>query len=164
MREIYSTQPAYQRPSEFTHEEHTAIFLVGPTPRKASVPSWRPEAIQILKGMNYQGTVLIPEPESGKRWNDYDNQVDWERQGLYNCDAIVAWVPRDMETMPALTTNVEFGFWMGKEPKKVFYGRPADAFATRYLDWMYRLYTGREPSFLLGDTLYNAVLSLRQTQ
>lgn len=119
------------------------VFLVGPTPRSLDVPSWRPEAIEILK--DFDGLALVPEPSDGARWISYDYQVEWERDGLFHCSLIFAWVPREMRTMPALTTNVEFGYWLAKDPKKVVYGRPEGSPHTSYLDWLYRKETGRTP-------------------
>lgn len=154
MIEIYSTHSPYQRSGK-----EKSIFLVGPTPRSESVASWRPEAVRILRNLNFDGHVLIPEPENGQRFPNYDAQVDWERIGLHNCHVIAAWVPRDMSTMPALTTNVEFGFWAAHEPAKLFYGRPEGAAHTRYLDWLYHLQTGRKAMDSLEKLLKEVVLS-----
>lgn len=153
MKIIYSNQEPYTGGDK-------SLFLVGPTPRSTEVPSWRPRAIKILKFFGFKGTVLVPEPSDGAKFPNYDNQVDWECAGLNNCDVIVAWVPRDMQTMLALTTNVEFGFWMGKEPNKVFYGRPDNAPHTRYLDWLYQKMTGRLPTNNLNDLLINSLDTL----
>lgn len=117
----------------------------------------RPKAIEILKHGGFDGTVLVPEPASGVKFPNYDNQVDWEYAGLNNCELIVAWVPRDMQAMLALTTNVEFGFWMGKEPNKMLYGRPNNAPHTRYLDWLYQKMTGRLPVDTLDELLLSAM-------
>src|SRR6266511_3357557 len=38
-----------------------SLFLAGPTPRSADVPSWRPEALNLLRGLGFAGTVLVPE-------------------------------------------------------------------------------------------------------
>ena len=45
-------------------------------------------------------------------------------------DCVLFWVPRDMVTMPALTTNDEWGVW--KNSGKVVFGSPIGAHATRY--------------------------------
>jgi hypothetical protein len=66
-----------------------------------------------------------------------------------------------MDTMPALTTNVEFGFWMGHEPKKVRYGRPPEAASTRYLDWMYRKFTGLEPKDNLNSLVDEVIQAVK---
>lgn len=44
------------------NEVNKTIFLAGPTPRDYTVNnSWRTEAIEILKSLNYDGVVYIPE-------------------------------------------------------------------------------------------------------
>ena len=76
MRVYYAPQrlPSFQSESP--------IFLVGPTPREISVPSWRPEALSILEHLGYDGIVLVPEPEDGNWPKSFLEQVEWEHQGL----------------------------------------------------------------------------------
>lgn len=108
-----------------------SIFLAGPTPRDKSVPSWRPEALLRLQDLGFDGTVFVPEPRDGA-WSPsgYDVQVEWEEKALKRADCIVFWVPRDMKTMPALTTNNEWGVWC--DSGKVVFGAPDNAQAVRY--------------------------------
>ena len=134
------------------------IFLAGPTPRKEnSVPSWRPEAIRILEELGFDGVVFSPEAEDGDWAENYDDQVNWERAGLNLADIIVFWVPRDLDTMPAFTTNVEYGRWL--ESNKTVLGHPEDAPKTRYLDTELKEWTNsKETPFLyLRETLQEAV-------
>lgn len=158
MNIIYSNQPPLEQPTECV-----SIFLVGPTPRSSEVPSWRPLAIQYLEDLGFNGTVLIPEYDTKKAFSNYDNQVWWERKGLINCTKIIAWVPRNMETMPALTTNIELGYWLAKQPQKVFFGRPDGAPHTAYLDWLYQLETSRSP-FNNLKTMLEEVLFKKENQ
>jgi hypothetical protein len=123
-----------------------SIFLAGPTPRSKDVQSWRPEALQILRDLGYNGQVLVPERRDGAK-PDYIDQVEWEDEGLRSVIAIVFWVPRKMGTMPALTTNVEFGLYVKQH--RTFYGRPDDAESCRYLDWLYTKYNSK----LIHNTL-----------
>ena len=44
---------------------------------------------------------------------------------------VVFWVPRNLETMPAFTTNVEFG-WLAASGKCLF-GAPTDSPKNKYL-------------------------------
>ena len=123
----------------------SSIFLAGPTPRDINVQTWRKEAIKILQSLKYDGIVYFPELEFDDRTYDYNNQVLWEREALYAASIIAFWIPRDIETMPAFTTNVEFGYWLAKNRDKVIYGRPKDAVKNKYLDWLYETETGNKP-------------------
>lgn len=117
-----------------------SVFLAGPTPRpkegEVIEGTWREKAITLLgnaKGFALDGIVFSPEPPSGKFEGSYEDQIAWEQAALEMADVILFWVPRDMETLPALTTNVEFGQWV-QSGKVVFGGPPDDvAHRNRYL-------------------------------
>lgn len=134
-----------------------SIFLAGPTPRNINVETWRNEAIEILRKLGFTGIVYVPEKEFDNRTFDYDNQVWWEREALNSATTIVFWIPRNVETMPGYTTNVEFGYWLSKNSDKVIYGRPNGCPKNRYLDWLYETETERKPIDNLRDLLNNAV-------
>ncbi|MDV9188207.1 nucleoside 2-deoxyribosyltransferase domain-containing protein [Streptomyces sp. SR27] len=89
------------------------VFLAGPTPdKKLPVPSWRPEALALITAQWTSPeplTVLTPESRDGVRAERYEHQVDWETEARASSTAILFWIPRDMRTMPGMTTNVEFG-------------------------------------------------------
>ncbi|MBL8682427.1 MAG: NUDIX domain-containing protein [Myxococcales bacterium] len=127
MKVVYAQQAF---PTEWTR----SIFLAGPTPRSASVQSWRGEALALLRARGFDGVVFVPEDESGTFRGEYDDQVTWEREGLRMADVIVFWVARELETMPAFTTNVEFGHWISSG--KCVLGHPERAPKTRYLAWL----------------------------
>lgn len=111
----------------------SSIFLAGPTPRKnTTIPSWRPKALQLLEQHGFTGTVFIPENREGICGFEYDAQVHWEWEALNQATIILFWVPRDIEQMPAFTTNVEFGMYA--HSRKVVLGYPADAPKMSYLD------------------------------
>lgn len=129
-----------------------SIFLAGPTPRSESVISWRGEALKLLEKLGFDGTVFVPEPKNGQRWPDYSDQVEWEEKCLNIADCILFWVPRNMETMPALTTNVEFGFWMNSG--KVVFGGPEEAEKNRYLN-----YYANKLDIPISSTLENTILN-----
>ncbi len=140
-------------------KDQTPIFLVGPSPREAGVPSWRPEAIRILKHLGFDGLVLVPEPKDGNWPEHFLDQVEWEYEGLQAASTlgcIAAWVPRDLETMPGFTTNVEFGLYVGCG--RFVYGRPENASKTGYLDWLYTLKTSHRPLDNLEDLMREAIL------
>lgn len=128
MQVVYAKQP-------FPESWTSAIFLAGPTPRDAMTLSWRPEALRLLEEAGYDGVVMVPEVEDGE-WDAgadaYTDQVDWERAGLDMCDVILFWIPRAMDTMPGLTTNVEFGLYVSSG--KIVLGAPEWAKSIRYLE------------------------------
>jgi hypothetical protein len=146
MKTLYSDQPPLTKPEK-------SIFLVGPTPRSDAVPSWRPNAVEILEKLGFDGTVLIPERKDWKTKFGYTDQIEWEYACLTHATAIAAWVPRCMTNMPALTTNVEFGYWLATSPKRIFYGRPDKAPHTSYLDWLYRKHLAETASASIFDSL-----------
>ena len=134
IKRIYVPQQASAKELQFGVG---SIFLAGPTPRpEHPVDSWRPEFIDVLQGTGIDCTVLIPECETEYWHGNWDKQCQWEYDHLRAASAIIFWVPRDLVTMPAFTTNVEFGYWL--KSQKMFYGRPDNAPKNRYLDWMYR--------------------------
>jgi len=109
-----------------------SVFLAGPTPRDKGIESWRPSVIKELKEQGYNGVVFIPESKNGEWKQAYDDQIEWEEEAMNKSDCILFWVPRNLDTMPAFTTNVEFGeqFKTGK----VVLGFPKNADKMRYLE------------------------------
>lgn len=103
---VYAGEPP---PSEWD----ASVFLAGPVPREQGVPSWHPEAIRLLRrGWARPGRLVVfaPEPREGVVVEGIDT-IGWEERGLSRSDVILFWIPRDMATMPALTTNIEWGRW-----------------------------------------------------
>jgi len=146
-----------KQPDQFSK----SIFLAGPTPRSPNVQSWRPEALEILKSLNYDGVVFTPEFKE-KRPSEYINQIDWEQKCRNMSDIVVFWIPRNLETLPAFTTNVEFG--EDYKSGKIIYGRPNDAPNCRYLDTLYNQQYYTKPENTLYDTLVKAIGNLNNGQ
>lgn len=142
-----------------------AVFLAGPTPRAGGeVPSWRPAAAEAL-AEQWTGaaplTVLTPESRGGKRARHYDDQVGWETDARAVADAILFWIPRDLNVLPGWTTNVEFGLDIGTG--KVALGCPPDCpnpERNRYLIYVARRH-GAPVCESLTDTVA-AALALAQ--
>lgn len=130
-----------------------SIFLAGPTPRSADVPSWRPDALGILERSGYDGVVFVPEfRDHDRRVVGYVGQVEWEERYLNMADCILFWIPRNMETMPALTTNTEWGVWC--DSGKVVFGAPKTAEAVSYQE-----HYAKKLCVPMSDTLENTIKS-----
>ena len=108
-----------------------SVFLAGPTPRNKNVPSWRPDMIKILREKGYTGDILIPEKRGDYLDYEYVTQTKWEVDHLNAADVIAFWIPRNIETMPAFTTNIEFGEFL--HSGKIVLGYPDGAERMRYL-------------------------------
>lgn len=134
-----------------------SIFLAGPTPRSKTVMSWRPEALRILTDLGYKGQVIVPEPQAPQENFDYTTQVEWENLGTEKCKTLVFWIPRKIDTMPAFTTNVEFGRYVVSG--KALYGRPPKSEKNTYLDWLYAKFNNNPIYDNLNDLLTAAILS-----
>jgi len=160
MKVVYAREPI----QEDIRGISKPVFLVGPSPRSIDVQSWRPNAIDIFKQHEFDGVLYVPEPreKEGDDTFDYHKQVYWEYRALAHCrefGAILAWVPRELKTMPAFTTNVEFGLHVGSE--NFFYGRPDNAPKTRYLDFLYKKERRRLPETSIERLIEQVILHTR---
>ena len=110
-----------------------SIFLAGPCPRINYDEDWRNEALNILRKLKFDGTVIIPTNKFYKTndKNFLEKQTKWELEGLYKSSAIVFWIERS-EEYPAFTTNIEFGNWYDKPG--VFIGWTDKAIKNEYLE------------------------------
>ncbi len=130
----------YHTPLEVVNSiNRPSIFLAGPTVRghQPHLTSWRYEAIEEFKRQGFEGDLIVPEFTSKTESDQNKAWVPkWEYNGLKASDCILFWIPRTRELI-ALTTNMEFGYWQGREPQKMVYGRPDDAYRMSYLDIMW---------------------------
>ncbi len=133
---------------------NASLFLAGPTPRDPITPSWRPEALRLLAELGYTGATVIPEPRGGEWLHSYAGQIDWEVAMRARADLIAFWVPRELASMPAFTTNVEFG--EDYDSCRCLYGRPAEAQKCRYLDVRWEAMSGHAPHDNLRGLLAEA--------
>jgi len=134
-----------------------SVFLAGPTVRghQPHLTSWRFAAIEEFERQNFNGALIIPEftvkseSDKGKKWIP-----KWEFNGLKKADCILFWIPRTKELI-GLTTNWEHGYWVAKEPAKMVYGRPDDAYRVDYLDTMWEaIFEQSLPTYnTLADTV-----------
>lgn len=129
-----------------------SIFLAGPTSRENGVTEWRQEAIEILRKLNYDGTIFIPEIRGGIFNNKYNEQIEWETKCLNACDCILFWI--DRKYSDGFTTNCEFGEWF--KSGKVVLGFPKEAPKNTYLQKKFEeLQLG--VTYTLEDTLKNTI-------
>lgn len=117
-----------------------SVFLAGPTVRghQTHLKSWRDEAIGLFELYGFKdGNLIIPEflEKTESDQYRYDLPV-WEFTGLQRCHVIMFWIPRTRELI-GLTTNHEHGYWLARNPDKVVYGHPHDAYRMTYLDIMW---------------------------
>jgi hypothetical protein len=119
MQVVYALQPLQK-----------SIFLAGPTPRDAQTNTWRKEALTILEP--FDGLVFVPETDDWAAHAHYNEQINWEWEAIDQATVVVFWVPRDLTSMPAFTTNVEFGLKV--HSGRVVLGYPRDAPKCTYLD------------------------------
>ena len=130
---------------EVTDAQGPVIFLAGPTVRghqQHLLPSWRTTAVEILEGLKFEGSVVIPEfsnPDGDDRHKLWIPK--WEYNGLKRADCILFWIPRTKELI-GLTTNWEHGYWVGRKISKVVYGRPEDSYRNNYPDFMWEFIHG----------------------
>jgi len=136
-------------------EREKSIFLAGPTPRDSNTQSWRNDALEKLKVLDFDGVIYVPEFSTGAIRANFDDQALWERKALTVATVILFWVPRSLSDMPGFTTNVEFGYWL--HTKKVLYGRPDNAAKIKYIDWLYKTDYGLDPINNLDELLQKAV-------
>ena len=66
---------------------------------------------------------------------EYSDQIEWEHNALQRSNIILFWVPRDVKNMPAFTTNIEWGYWMAKNPNKLVLGYPKKAPKMKYMKY-----------------------------
>lgn len=117
---------------ENPEENHcVSIFLAGPTPRIDSIPSWRPDMIKILRDLKFDGDIFIPEKRGDYLSYEYGTHTKWEVEHLNKSTVILFWIPRELESMPAFTSNIEFGEFL--HSGKIILGYPLFASKMRYL-------------------------------
>lgn len=133
------------------------MFLAGPTPRDDQTTSWRQEALVHFGINNFEGHIFVPESQFGEELGDQEpniwaRQVEWEKAAMARADAILFWIPRDMKSLPGLTTNNEFGNWVVKDPAKIVLGVPPKSPHTKY-----QIQQAEEAGVPTFDDLGNAI-------
>ena len=112
----------------------TSIFLAGPSPRGNLDFNWRPEALDILSKLNFDGSVFVPLQSDWLWLNSWQAQIEWELHHLHAATIIVFWIPRDLKYLPGFTTNVEYGMFINSG--KIVLGFPTGAAKIGYLNYL----------------------------
>jgi 8-oxo-dGTP pyrophosphatase MutT (NUDIX family) len=138
-----------------------SIFLAGPSLRPGQDGiSWRINALEILRVLEYDGVVFVPESEDGS-FNEnfnWETQVMWESKCLRMSDNILFHINRDIESgLLGLTTNDEWGFW--KDSGKCILSTDPNADKTDYQEWWAKEL--KVPSF---NDLFSALRHIIKTQ
>ena len=119
--------------SELQQSNIPTIFLAGPTYRTRNKDSWRADAIRLFEILGFNGVLFVPEPAAGKDWSDQDTQIVWEHKHLCQSSWIMFWIPRDMDLLPGMTTNIEWGMYW--DSGKANLGFPHGAPHMSYMHW-----------------------------
>lgn len=157
----------YYEDKQITKNKNS-IFLAGPTSRSSEVKSWRPEAIQILKDLGFDGDIFCPELRTGKFGSlvyekfNHAEITEWELEHLDRSSIILFWIPRELTKMPAFTTNVEFGYHL--KTGKVIYGRPDGCPNNEYLDYLYEREYKQKPAKSLEETIHRCLDKLKDKE
>ena len=139
-----------------------SIFLAGPTLTKEKqhlcpAGAWRKQALEILEKLGFDGVVYSPEFHTLKDYTgEGKKQFEWEWKALHNGSVILFWVPRQHPILPALCTNVEFGFYLNSDIP-IVYGRPDETANNPYLDKMYYKVKHKKPHTDLLSTIKEAI-------
>lgn len=149
MKILYAREPfGYRLPRPW-------VFLAGPTCRNLEdylTYGWRAEAVRIFDTKRFTGTLIIPEDEDFGSFapENFDSQVTWEWDGLDKANSIMFWVPRHMDKLPGMTTNVEFGMYAASG--KVVLGYPSHAENMSYMTRLAHRYSA-PVRYDLADTV-----------
>lgn len=131
------------------------VFLAGPTPRDPEVfPSWRPDMVRLIQRESPSWIVYVPEEPGGRPPNaaNPEDQDRWVWKALADADVILFWIPRNLDTLPGFTTNIEFGLCVERDPLRVVLGVPPGVPKCRYLSHLYYARTGRRAHATLEAT------------
>lgn len=111
-----------------------AVYLCGPTPTDPEEPSWRPSAVAALRAA-WDGAarlaVFLPEPAAGASYPPYADQVAWEEEAMRRSDVVLFWIPRTMNRLPGLVSNIKWGVWY--DSGRAVLGAPPEAERMAYL-------------------------------
>lgn len=118
------------------NEINKSVFLAGPSLRPGQEgTSWRIKALEILRQLEYDGVVFVPEAREGNFEDfNYETQILWETKCLRMADNIIFYLNRNVEKgLMGLTTNDEYGYF--KDSGKCVLITEPNADSVRYQEW-----------------------------
>ena len=130
----------------------SSLFLGGASPRRSG---WREEALRVIAGSGYGGTVIVPESRAGTTIRSSVNQASWEAEMRSRADMIAFWVPRHTESRSLASAQFDFG--KDYDSCRCLYGREAGAPGSSSLDTHWQNVTGQSPHQTLADLLAECV-------
>ncbi|GAA2490276.1 nucleoside 2-deoxyribosyltransferase domain-containing protein [Streptomyces gobitricini] len=111
-----------------------SVYLCGPTPTDPAERSWRPAAVDALRAA-WDGpgrlAVFLPEPATGGSYPVYEDQIAWEEEAMRRSDVVLFWIPREMNRLPGLVSNIKWGAWY--DSGRAVLGTPPRAERMAYL-------------------------------
>ena len=141
-------------------DNESSIYLAGPTRWNQHLVSWRKEAIEILKLLEYDGFVYAPEYSIDKFEENYKEMASWRKEKLQIATTIVFWVPKNYPISNC--SNAEFAYWLAKRKEDFIYGREvvnSNYKERMYLDWLYEEEKRSRPFDMLEELLKEAVIN-----
>lgn len=134
-------------PDSLVGLDSPSLFLAGPS-SAAPIGAWRDEVLTLLNDRSFPGTVLYPEPAGQAVTTEV--QAMWDLRGCERATVVMFWIPRDLRTMPGLTSNFELGMWI--RSGKVVVGSPPEADAMAYLRVMAARFSVPQAETLIHTT------------
>lgn len=132
----------------------TSIFLAGPTIRNGKFEdSWRATAVKYFEKLGFDGNIYVPESKTGEYSGNLIQTANWEWDRLESSKKIMFWIPRDLETLPGFTTNIEFGRYITLCPENVILGFPLDAPKNSYIELLYERFSSHIITYSLENTV-----------
>lgn len=133
-----------------------SIFLAGPSPRQSHHSNWRLDALEILEREQFAGDVFLPLSREMQLTQSLEGQIEWELDCLARASVIAFWIPRDLQTLPGFTTNVEFGMYI--QSGKIVLGFPKKAPQMLYLERLAQI--NKVPVYYTLEETIQAALNL----
>ena len=128
------------------------VFLAGPM---RGAPKWQKTVPSLAESLGIDGVTFLS-PCPSRRWIPFEQQADWETEGLTKADIVLFWIPNQETETPgrdyAQTTRMELleSLALGRT---VILGIDSDIRASRYLHYKAKAYGLEQVHSSLEDCL-----------